>query len=280
MIHAKAIRVLLVEDSPSDLLLIRALFAEATGDQFILEHTNRMDAALRLLKEQVFDAVLLDLGLPDSQGVDTFVQLHRVAPGIPILVLTALEDSNTDSETIRHGAEDYLVKQQIHASLLRNSVRYAVMRTEARQAEDENRHREEQNREMLGLDRLSTPARTQVTARMFSGSPLHEYAPEEFRSAVAEFDDLLGLALEQRAFGTDEGCSSRLHELGLQLGISRGGPRDIVEIYLNALKRRTKDVPAVRVQAYLEEGRIMAFELMGHLTSYYRSFYTSTKVRE
>jgi hypothetical protein len=66
----------------------------------------------------------------------------------------------------------------------------------------------------------------------------------------------------------------------MQLGFMRCGPRDAIEIHTNALKLRIKGTPAEKAQAYLEEGRILVVELMGHLVSYYRSFYTTPQGRE
>ncbi|HVU22680.1 MAG TPA: response regulator [Opitutus sp.] len=276
----QSIRLLLVEDSPSDLALARELFAESPSVGFELEHASRLVDALHLVGTRAFDAVLLDLGLPDSRGVETFIQLHQQAPDVPILVLTAAEDDEVGEKTLRGGAEDYLVKRQVQANLLRNSVRYAVLRSKVRHAAEEQRQRDEQSREIEGIDRLSTPAATNVTARIYSGSPLRENAPDEFKASVAEYYDLLGLALEQRIFQSGTDCSERLRELALQLGFLRGGPRDVVEIHTTALKKRLRDVPPPKARAFLEEGRIAVLELMGHLTSYYRSFYSVTKGKD
>jgi DNA-binding response OmpR family regulator len=274
------IRVLIVEDSPSDLILVRELFADVPEVDFDIEHASRLADALRFLKEKQFDVVLLDLGLPDSQGVDTFTKLHREAPNVPILVLTSLDDDTAGVKTIEGGAEDFLVKREAQAALLRNSVRYAVLRANVRRTQEENRQREEQSREIESMDKLSLSPATGVTARIYSGGPLHDNAPAEFKAAVAEYFDLLGLAMEQRIFKVDSDCSGRLRELGLQLGFLRSGPRDVIEIHTTALRKQFEKVSAPKAQAFMEEGRIMLLELMGNLISYYRSFYSTTKREE
>lgn len=280
MIEKHPIRVLLVEDSASDLKLVQEFFASSPEAEFELEHVDRLATAKKRLGETTFDAILLDLGLPDSQGVETFVQLHRQQPGVPVVVLTGLDDHATEERTMRSGAEDYLPKHEIKARLLRNSVRFAVIRSEVRRTEEAEQRAAEQTREMDGISRLAAPAGTSVTARMYSGSPLCEHAPGEFRAAVAEYFDLLEAAFEARLFKTPNDCSERLRGLGLQLGFLRAGPRDVVEIHTVALKKRMADAPGPKARAYLEEGRITVLELMGHLTGYYRGFYATTKGRD
>lgn len=275
-----SIRVLLVEDSPSDLVLVRELFADSPDTSFKLEHTTRLADALRLLKEEAFDIVLLDLGLPDSQGVETFVKLHEQRPDVPIVVLTSSDDETTGEETIQGGAQDFLVKKQIQANLLRNSVRYSIMRTQVQHAQESERQRAEQSREMQGMDRLVQEPGTAVTARIYSGGPLREEAVKEYQAAVAEYSDVLDRALEQRLFRSDEGCSAHLSDLAEQLGLLRSGPRDVLDIHLAAIKERTEDVPTAKARAYIEEGRLTVLELMGYLTSYYRKFYRDSKRKE
>lgn len=264
------LRVLLVEDSPSDLLLTRELFSAATGMLFKVEHAGRLQEALERLHAEPFDAVLLDLGLPDSQGVETFVRLHEAAPDVPVLILTALDDDEAGARVIRGGAEEFLVKRQAQNAILRNAVRFTVLRSAVQREREEDRQREEQTRELQGVDRLTHAGGPAVTARIYSGSPLREHAADEFKAAVAEYEDLLGSAVERRLFQSEEGCSERLHELGIQLGFLHAGPRDIIEIHSSALRKQTAGLPPPKARVLLEEGRIMLLELMGHLTNYYR----------
>lgn len=280
MSTSQPIRILLVEDSPSDAALVRELFSGVPDLVFEIEQVQRLSDALSRLEQQAFDVVLLDLGLPDSDGVDTFARLHRQAPDVPILVLTSLEDEATGLKAIRSGAQDFIGKKHLQSALLKTSVRYSVIRAQVQLERDQAKQRDEQARELDGITRLATPADTTITARMYSASPLCETAAKEFKAAVAEYSDLLDVALEQRVFKTDNRSSERLRELGQQLGFLRAGPRDVVEIHTAALRTRIENVPAAKAQAYVEEGRIAALELMGYLTGYYRSYYSAAKTRE
>jgi signal transduction histidine kinase len=134
------VRVLLVEDNPADVDLIQEALEDAALDPALegpalhLEQVDRLAAALDRLRQDVVDVVLLDLSLPDSHGFDTFVRLERAAPGIPIVVLSGLDDEAMAVRAVREGAQDYLVKGQVEGKSLTRSIRYAV---ERKHAEDE-----------------------------------------------------------------------------------------------------------------------------------------------
>ena len=122
------IRILLVEDNSDDALLLRRTLDEGPRGQFELVHAERLDAALKALHGQIFDVALLDLHLPDSGGVETFLQFHRHAPAIPVVMLTGLDDETAALTVAKEGAQDYLVKGQFNRSLLVRAIRYAIER--------------------------------------------------------------------------------------------------------------------------------------------------------
>ena len=124
----KPISVLLVEDNPADERLIRELLGEATGAAFEMECADRLSSGLARLEKGGIDVVLLDLGLPDSHGLDTFVRMRSEAPDFPIVVLTGLDDEATGTAAVRGGAQDYLVKGETDGKTLARAVRYAVER--------------------------------------------------------------------------------------------------------------------------------------------------------
>lgn len=120
--------ILLVEDNPGDVRLIRDMLSKATGVSFALESTDRLATALKRLGEGGIDAVLLDLNLPDSLGLETFLRLHTQAPHVPIILLTGLEDEALGMRAVQEGAQDYLVKAQVDSDLLSRALRYAIER--------------------------------------------------------------------------------------------------------------------------------------------------------
>ncbi len=120
--------ILLVEDNPGDVLIIDEMLKNVVGTEFNLVHTNRLESALQNLQKDNFDAMLLDLGLLDSQGMDTFVTIRVHSPELPIVILTGLTDEDFAVKAIGEGAQDYLIKGQIDGRLLIRSIRYAIER--------------------------------------------------------------------------------------------------------------------------------------------------------
>jgi len=130
----RPITVLLVEDNPGDARLILELLGEVQSQAFDLERVNRLDDALVRLAHAAVDVVLLDLGLPDSQGLDTFIRARRGAPDEPIVVISGLDDERLALEAVRSGAQDYLVKGRIEGQLLARVLRYAIERKRGEEA--------------------------------------------------------------------------------------------------------------------------------------------------
>jgi polar amino acid transport system substrate-binding protein len=121
----RRLKVLVIEDNPADIKLLRALLAQAA---FELKFADRLAKGLECLTEGPVDVILLDLSLPDAQGMETFYRLRCQVPNIPIVVLTGLEDEAVGNEAVWSGAQDYLVKGQVLPGLLARSINYAYGR--------------------------------------------------------------------------------------------------------------------------------------------------------
>lgn len=265
-------RVLLVEDSPADVVMMMDYFSD-TASGYEVIHVERLVEAVQRLQADNFDLILLDLGLPDSRGTETFVRMHEHAAGIPLLVLTALDDPAVGLETLQGGAQDYLVKREMRPALLSRTMRFAIERTRTARQMEETREREAQVREIEGIDRMAAEPATSVTASIYSASPLRESAPAEFAQVVQDYDQLLGYAVEERIFKGDAKFADALYDLGERLAILRAGPRDVVEIHSTVLRRRVEGAPSSRAGVFVEEGRLTVIGLMGNLVSQYRRFY-------
>jgi phosphoserine phosphatase RsbU/P len=122
------IRVLLVEDNPGDARLIRELLRDPGGDGFRLEGATRLGEALGRLSHGHVDVVLLDLSLPDANGLDTFTRAYGGAAEVPIVVLTGQDDEDLALAAVKAGAQDYLVKGSVSADLLSRAIRHAIER--------------------------------------------------------------------------------------------------------------------------------------------------------
>ncbi len=127
-------RILLVEDNPVEARLVGDMLKEAGLIHFELTHVTQIKDALEVLRERHFDVVLLDLTLPDSQGMQTFLKVHTEAPGLPILILSGAPDEELAMLSVREGAQDYLVKGQVDNKLLVRAIRYAIERKRVEEA--------------------------------------------------------------------------------------------------------------------------------------------------
>ncbi|MBA7631359.1 Adaptive-response sensory-kinase SasA [subsurface metagenome] len=132
----KCTKILLIEDNPGDVRLIQEMLTQAIQDGYQLECADRLSKGLKRLGIGGIDLVLLDLGLPDSQGLRTFDKVHAQAPAVPIVLLTGLDDKMLALQAVRQGAQDYLVKGNVDSTVLCRAVRHAV---ERKQVEEEIR---------------------------------------------------------------------------------------------------------------------------------------------
>lgn len=128
MVLGSLIPVLLIEDNLAEARLLTEVLKGATQHRFELIHVNRLEEALKQLENKHFDIILLDLTLPDSQGLESLAPLTEKAPSKPIVVLTNTNDEKLALEAVRQGAQDYLVKRQITLELLVRSICYAIER--------------------------------------------------------------------------------------------------------------------------------------------------------
>jgi C4-dicarboxylate-specific signal transduction histidine kinase len=126
---SERIHLLLVEDNPGDARLIGEMLRGLS--EFELVHVGDLAAALARLAAGGVDVVLLDLGLPDSQGLATVSRLVAHNPRVPVVVLTGNDDESVSLQVVKHGAQDYLVKGAVDAALLVRSLRYARERMRA-----------------------------------------------------------------------------------------------------------------------------------------------------
>lgn len=126
-----AIKTLVIEDNPSDARLIQELLADAKGASFEIDSTQTLKDGLQRLATNGYDVVILDLGLPDSRGADTFTETEKRFPQMPIVILTGLDDEELAAELVRKHAQDYLVKGRIDTNQLVRSILFATERKRA-----------------------------------------------------------------------------------------------------------------------------------------------------
>ena len=135
---AQPYTVLLFEDDPTAAILARRL-VQAVSTEFSVVPVGTLAAGLEHLTRGGIDLCLVDLGLPDSQGLDTLIAILHHSPDVPAVVLTSSEEDEHVMQAVQHGAQDYLVKGQFDGKTLIRSLRYAIARHQAEQVVKQER---------------------------------------------------------------------------------------------------------------------------------------------
>ena len=125
----KILTVLLIEDSPEYAELVQRWLSPQNDIEFVLNWTNSLMAGLNRLEKGGVDAILLDLGLPDSHGTATFTTAKMHASGVPIVILSGSDTESLALHMVQQGAQDYIIKSACDSKLLVKALQYAVGRS-------------------------------------------------------------------------------------------------------------------------------------------------------
>jgi diguanylate cyclase (GGDEF)-like protein len=124
----QAVRVLIVEDNPGDAILVREMLRDADPGGFELAHASRLSEGIDRLLAGGLECILLDLSLPDAEGLDALTQIQAVSLDIPVIVFSGRNDERVAVRAVQEGAQDYLIKGQVDGRLLARSINYAIER--------------------------------------------------------------------------------------------------------------------------------------------------------
>ncbi len=173
------LHILLVEDNPGDADLIREMLPPDSPEGVEIECVSRLSKALECVRVVRFEIILLDLGLPDSQGLETIRAMRHGAPSLPIIVLTGNQDEQVGLEAIREGAQDYLVKGHLDNRMLMRAIRYAMERKRAEEvllnmAQEWQRTFDTMNEAVWILDKDNRILRSNKAAELYFHRPRAE----------------------------------------------------------------------------------------------------------
>jgi len=244
---------------------------EALQPEFEVVAVTRPQAALAALADRDVSVLLADQRMPGMDGVELLAEARQRHPEVVGVLITAYADVEAAMEAINAArAFAFLTKPWEEGELLVTLRRAVEAHRVLRRQHGELR--EQQQRELAGLEELSRSTPAPITAQRFGAAPLRQQAPEAFDALLRGYAEVLEHAVEQRIYRVDHRVSDALGSLASQLGGLRAGPRDVVDLHTTALKRRLASAGTEEAEAYTEEGRLLVLELMGHLVSYYRGY--------
>jgi len=220
------VKILLVEDSLSDAVLLQESLTQPEAGRFEFTHAQSWADAAVKLKQRQFDVLLLDLSLPDTAGRETFVRARAEAPQLPIVVLTSVADEAVGLEAVRQGIQDYLIKGQAYGRQTARAIHYAIERKQAETALKEAEANLQRER-----DQLEVRVRERTAELSHTNRALQAEVAQRERAEAAHREVLRRLAAAEE---TERGRVSReLHDrlgqdltalkLGLQV-IRKQGP--------------------------------------------------------
>jgi len=212
----KVVKTLLVEDNIGDAFLLKDKLADNQEIEFNLNHVERLAQAIQCLQQETFDLVLLDLNLPDSHGLKTFLALEKIVPHIPIILLTGMNDESLALKAVREGAQDYLIKEKATTKILIRSVNYAIERMRhlekiyqsetflqqenkelIQQVENHTSELERRHRELKKLFLLATIDKVTGISNRFR---LEDYLQREWSNAIRKKTSLAVIMIDIDSF--------------------------------------------------------------------------------
>ena len=234
------LRILLVEDNPHDADLLRETLA-TVGASLEMRHAERLDQAIKCLGQMApIDVILLDLLLPDSMGLATLQRINSAAPHLPILVLTGTEDEALGIEAVRLGAQDYLVKGEIGARRLLQSIRHAIQRKGLERAIRDHEAR------LTGLIGSAMDAIIAIDARqrvvLFNPAAEGMFGCDAAEALDGPIDRFLPFGVRKlhhahvEHFGTTGTTNRRMGALGVMTGLRANGEEFPIEASISQVE--------------------------------------------
>lgn len=211
------------------------------------------------------DLILLILGT-ECPTEDVLSLVARLTGRGPVLVILDGAGDDVGLVAMEAGAEDWVALSAFTPQTL---ILRVIGRARAVESSRVNAMRADWEGETDRLGRL-VGATSSVTARSFGSRSLRDLLPDLHVFALGRLNDLIDQAIEDRIFRGGPGIDSDLQALAESLGFARAGPRDIIDLYVTVLRSRDDKGPVKRRAVMMEESRIIALQLMGHLANYYR----------
>jgi DNA-binding response OmpR family regulator len=259
---SKPTNILLIEDNPGD---VRIIIEKTKRAQFTILHSEKLSDGIKRLKEEPIELVLLDLTLPDSQGIETFTRLYAKVQKVPIVILTGCDDEELGIKSIQKGAQDYLVKGQITDDMLVRVLRYAIERSSLQNELEEIRRKQQEKEEKDEFIRNQNNFVAISNAQELKGidklpkieNDLSEELKNEYRQLVLGYIRALRLREPLPRKKVRE-FSERLTGLKLRAG-------NVLHIHVSFLEEISSKITPSEERAFSNDSRLVLIELLGNM---------------
>lgn len=265
-----AIGVLLVGDSTGDAGFIRDMLEDAGNGRFELEHAKSLADALGRIDEKKFQAILFDRSMADSEGPEALARIRQYKPTVPVIVLTGGDGEDAQMLMLKEKSHGYVAKKHLSPHLLTYAICSAIQTHALQQELREARWRENQEKRLRLLERLSGSPQAAVTAHNLGVEAVKDALPGKFRDLSQRYGDLLEMALTHGRTARD--ISEGLRAISEELGALKAAPRDLLDVHSETLRIKSCGSSLEKAKEYADEGRLMLIEAMGYLVSYYRNY--------
>ncbi|MDH3251525.1 MAG: response regulator [Ignavibacteria bacterium] len=263
--------ILVVEDNPGDARLLRIALEKVPEFRFHMVHVKNLGEVELLPAERGFDVVLLDLELPDGYGLDTLARIREIAPTLPVIVLTGMQESAVAQRALRMGAQDFFTKGEYSSGMLVHAIRYAIERQAMITELASIRQRARIERELHFLHYLKDNPPQRITERTLGFRSLRESLPEKFLELSKDYDTLMDFAVNNRGTSDVGVLSGRLAMFATDLAAVSVSVPDVIQLHTNTLRMKTVGMSPMEANLYVEEGHRVILELMANLVACYRT---------
>jgi hypothetical protein len=256
--------ILLAFENDADRVAVRRHIADCT---FAVLEADSIGHALQLLRRKAYACAILEF--PDRRTLDT---MDRNQTGTPIIWIVTDMKAAGEQSVLPEGLQNYWHRDDLSPALFFHCLPLIIDRQKLQRELNESRkpfEKRDLDQEIASL--MSWYYRTTATAQTFGLNTVREVAPDKFSGMVDLFGGLIDQSLEEKVFRVPNQSSLVLHELAQKLGLLNAGPRDIIEMYAMALRKKVTPANQLKNRAYVDASRTLALELMGHLVTYYRN---------
>lgn len=265
---ASPLKILLVEDAETVAELLKIWLTEGDTVSIEMDRVLLLSEGLERLAAKTYDAVLLDLNLPDSSGLDTVRSVVQHSPMVPVVVLTGAADPHQAIEAVKLGAQDYVVKTHMSADAIIQSLIHAVERQRRAPKADHERPRHWIEGEVERIQQLA--GGSWPIEREDDEGTLRSRQPDVFDALAEDYSQLLTAIVEASQADVGFDASEGLSAICEQMAEAWAGPVDVLALHAAVLRSRLSTATVDELKSHPNATRSLGLQFMGHLAAAYR----------